>query len=252
MAAFDADLPVDNSNLKELKILNKKVHTWEKKGILYFERDGIEISMNASVKNKNGKETGTIHSIAAKTTDGDPIWDMGGLKYDWTKFWKQVSKNKFDKIFDKFIKDKDTIWGSHLDDVLHGGKGNDTIKGWRGDDIINGGKGKDKLIGHIGADTFVFDQKLKSDNKDHIKDFHVGEDMIELKSKIFTELDIGDLKADYFTIGKNAVGDNPQIIYQKNKGNLFYDPDGAGGADKVKFATVTKDKDITHDNFFVT
>ena len=38
MAFFDADLPVNNSELPELEILGKKVQVSKKKGILYFRR----------------------------------------------------------------------------------------------------------------------------------------------------------------------------------------------------------------------
>jgi hypothetical protein len=251
MVAFDADKSVDNSKLPELKIFEKKTENWAKKGILYFERDGVVIEMAALVKNNKGKEKGKITGLVAKTDDGEPIWDMGGLKYDFNKFFKKIDNGKLDEVIQDIFKKKDTIWGSHLDDELYGFDGNDTLKGWRGDDILNGGKGKDMLIGNQGADTFVFDQKLGTSNMDTIYKFKVGEDMIQLSPKIFVGLDKGTLKEANFKIGKNASGDEPQVIYKAKKGLLLFDADGAGGASAQKFAKMQKNKDLSHDDFIV-
>jgi Ca2+-binding RTX toxin-like protein len=90
---------------------------------------------------------------------------------------------------------------------------------------------------------------LKRGNVDTIYKMDVQEDSIELKHKIFSGLEKGKLDADQFKLGKNSKGDEAQILYSKD--NLLYDPDGAGSEDAVKFANVPKDKDITHDFFFV-
>lgn len=251
MVAFDADMSVDNSKLPELKIFEKKTENWSKKGILYFERDDIVIEMSAVVKNNKGKEKGNINGLVAKTSDGEPIWDMGGLKYDFNKFFKKIDNGKLDEVIQDIFKKKDTIWGSHLNDKLYGFDGNDTLKGWRGDDLLNGGKGKDTLIGNQGADTFEFDQKLGTANMDTIHKFKVGEDMIKLSPKIFVGLEKGTLKEENFKIGKNAEGDAPQVLYKANKGLLLFDPDGAGGADAEKFAKMQKNKDLSHHDFIV-
>lgn len=252
MAVFDADKPVNNAELPELEILGKKVHYAQKKGILYFTKDDVTIEMTGVFKEKsNGEITGKVTSLAAKDEDDKPIWDIANFKYDFVKLFTQIGDGKLDKVINKLFKGKDTIWGSHFDDELHGLKGNDTIDGWRGDDRINGGKGKDSLQGRQGNDTFVFDQKLTKKNADKIVKFNVKHDSFELDKDIFTGLDKGQLHEDYFTIGKHAEGDDPQILYKKNKGKVFFDPDGDGPDKALKFADVGKNKNLHHDDFFV-
>ena len=253
MVAFDADQPVNNKKLPELKILEKKTYNSEKKGILYFENKSgdIVIEMAAVIKNKGGQEKGKITSLAAKTGDDEPIWDMGGLSYNFNKFFKKIANGKLDEVIKDIFSGKDTIWGSHFDDKLFGFDGNDTLKGWRGDDILNGGKGKDLLIGNQGNDTFVFDQKLGKSNMDTIHKFKPGGDSIQIDKKVFVGLKKGKLGEDNFTVGKNAKGDDPQVIYKKSKGLLLFDADGDGSGKAEKFAKMPKNKDLSHDDFFV-
>jgi len=251
MVAFDADKAVDNSKLNELNIFKKKTDNWEKKGILYFQRGDVTIEMAAVVKNNKGVESGKINTLVVKTGDDEPTWDVGGLNYDFNKFFNQIDNGKLDKVIKTIFEKADTVWGSALDDKLFGFDGNDTINGWQGNDRINGGAGKDTLKGYIGEDTFIFDQKLTKKNYDKINDFKVGEDTIELKQKIFTDLTKGDMEKSEFTVGKKAVGDKAQVIYNEDSGKLFYDPDGTGSEEKVQFAKISKHKELSHDDFFV-
>ena len=251
MAFFDADLAVNNSELNELNIFKHKTENGEKKGILYFSRGDVTIEMAAVVKNNGGIEKGNINGLVCKTGEDEPTWDIAGMKYDFHQFFKRIDDGKLDKVLAEIFEGKDTVWGSHFDDELYGFKGNDTLDGWRGDDRLNGGPGKDKVEGKQGADTYVFDQKLTSQNVDTIVKFNEKEDLVELKQKIFTDLKKGELHEDYFTVGKNAEGDDPQIIYRPDKGHLLYDSDGAGGKDPLKFADIGKNKDLSHDDFFV-
>ncbi len=253
MVAFDADRKVDNSKLPQLEIFEGKTSVREKKGILYFEdkQGKFVIEVAAVIRNKGGEEKGKITGLAAKKSNGDPMWDMGGLSYNFEKFFKQINNGKLDKVIANIFSGKDTIWGSHYDDKLYGFDGNDTLKGWKGDDILNGGKGKDLLIGGQGNDSFVFDQKLGKKNMDTIHKFKVGADSVWIDTKVFVGLEKGKLGADNFTIGKKAKGDDPQVIYKKNKGLLLFDADGEGGAKAEKFAKMPKNKDLSHDDFLV-
>lgn len=252
MAFFDSNIAIDNSKLPELRILLKKTSNSQKKGILYFSRDDVTLAMTAKVQQKkDGKEVGKIYQIDAEV-DGKPAWYLKGLNYDFNQFWKDISKGKISKIINKIFSKKDTIWGSPLDDKLYGFKGNDTLNGWQGDDRLNGGPGKDKLKGYTGADTFVFDQALKSGNVDKIQDFKSKQgDRIELDKDIFSGFSKGKLGSSYFTVGTKAVGDDPQIVYNKKSGKIYYDSDGAGGDAMLHFATVKKKTILSHDDFFV-
>jgi Ca2+-binding RTX toxin-like protein len=254
-----------------MEILGKKVAVEEKKGILYLSKDGITIELTGVFReDKTGEVHGKVTQLVCKTEDeGDPIWDIGNMSYDFDQLFIKIGDGKLDKVIAQIFDKKDVIWGSHFDDTLYGFDGNDEVDGWRGHDVLYGGKGKDELIGNIGNDklnggpgkdvlkggpgydTFVFDQKLTDNNIDTIYKLDLKRDSIELKQDIFTAFAKGDLAKDQFHIGKQATGDEAQILYKASKGHLLYDPDGAGGAKALKFANAPKDKDIGHDLFFV-
>jgi Ca2+-binding RTX toxin-like protein len=87
-------------------------------------------------------------------------------------------------------------------DRLFGGRGDDLIFGGGGDDLLSGGGGKDRLVGGAGVDTLVggadedvfafgfgqepfafsfsLDTGVGPGNRDVIRDFHRGEDKIDL------------------------------------------------------------------------
>ena len=73
----------------------------------------------------------------------------------------------------------DTIDGGEGDDYLYGNQGDDVIIGGAGDDHIKGGKGADVLEGGEGHDTFIYDRL--SEAGDTIKDFHDGQDVLDLR-----------------------------------------------------------------------
>ena len=64
----------------------------------------------------------------------------------------------------------------------------------------------------------------------------MAHDTIALDRKIFTEFEKGKLHKGELTIGKKAEGSEPQIIYREGKGHLYYDADGDGSGEAVKFA----------------
>ncbi|MGR5187398.1 Ig-like domain-containing protein, partial [Photobacterium damselae] len=81
----------------------------------------------------------------------------------------------------------DHISGGKGNDILIGDGGNDTLDGGLGDDLLDGGLGSDFLIGGAGSDIFTWSEhtlaaKASTNNMpvDHIKDFTIGEDKIDL------------------------------------------------------------------------
>jgi Ca2+-binding RTX toxin-like protein len=81
----------------------------------------------------------------------------------------------------------DILIGGTGNDILSGGTGNDTLSGGLGNDILSGGEGNDTLIGGLGndtltgnsgADTFVW--RYAESGTDHITDFNVNEDKLDL------------------------------------------------------------------------
>ncbi len=80
-----------------------------------------------------------------------------------------------------------------------GGKGKDKLIGNDAGNLLAGGKGKDTLTGGGGGDTFLFSAKLKKGNRDKIKDFTAGEDLIQIAHKLVKTLDIGAVTAEAFS-----------------------------------------------------
>ena len=76
------------------------------------------------------------------------------------------------------------INGTAGDDSLNGGSGNDIISGFGGNDVLFGGGGADQLTGGAGNDVFKYTSESESGITaalwDVIKDFTVGEDIIDL------------------------------------------------------------------------
>ncbi|WP_237158088.1 retention module-containing protein [Shewanella psychrophila] len=72
----------------------------------------------------------------------------------------------------------DVLDGGAGDDVLLGGAGSDILLGGDGQDILIGGLGYDLLSGGEGADRFILSSG--SEGSDHITDFNLNEDKLDL------------------------------------------------------------------------
>ena len=92
-----------------------------------------------------------------------------------------------DKIFGQ--NGVDIMFGGEGDDYLNGGNDNDGLRGGTGNDILDGGSGNDILIGGLGndiltggtgEDIFKWVDQGADTGIDTIKDFTVGEDLIDL------------------------------------------------------------------------
>lgn len=132
----------------------------------------------------------------------------------------------------------------HLDggggqDRIKGGKGEDRLDGKEGDDWLDGGLGKDVLTGGSGSDRFVFGagfvpkgivtRGMINANADDITDFVSGEDKIVLSLHAFHEIDGkvgGNLTAEQFRLGAYATMPGQRILYDKAKGEIWYDENG--------------------------
>ena len=134
----------------------------------------------------------------------------------------------------------DTISGAGGDDRLDGGGGNDTIQGGDGNDALYGSAGNDVLTGGAGADRFAFTASLDaSTNVDQITDFAPNADRFFLRRLIFTSVPAGTLPSAQLRLGSVAQDADDRIIYDRNSGYVFYDPDGTGPSARVLFARIT-------------
>ena len=144
------------------------------------------------------------------------------------------------------------ITGNSGSNLLNGGVGNDVINGGAGNDLIYGSDGRDTLTGGAGDDRFAFATALSAGNVDDILDFSVADDQISLANYIFTNAGPnGVLKSYAFRVGTAAGDATDRIIYDPASGKILYDPDGAGGAAAVHFATVDSGTALTHADFYV-
>jgi Ca2+-binding RTX toxin-like protein len=136
------------------------------------------------------------------------------------------------------------ISGTAGNDTLVGTTGNDTIFGNSGNDWIEGRGGNDTLSGGSGLDSYVF-REFGAANADALNNFDGNNwDSLRFDSGAFTALGgpghfaAGDAR---FFAGAGATGGHDaddRIVYNTSSGQLYYDADGAGGADSQLVATI--------------
>ena len=79
----------------------------------------------------------------------------------------------------------DILFGQGGNDELYGGNGNDLLFGGNGNDLLIGGNGDDWLTGGQGVDTFSW--KAGETGTDHITDFEVNKDKLDLSDLLLGE-----------------------------------------------------------------
>ncbi|WP_421723280.1 hypothetical protein [Bauldia sp.] len=149
---------------------------------------------------------------------------------------------------DDTVTNEGTINGS-----VNLGDSNDVYKnkGGKVDGRIDPGDGNDKLVLGNSKDRIEFDNELNgATNVNRVKNFESGKDKFFLEEAEFTGLTLGTLQKSEFTRGIDAKGDDPQLIYDKPNGLLWF-YDGAGGNGKVLFAELDDDTKLKHDDFTV-
>lgn len=140
--------------------------------------------------------------------------------------------------------------GNGLDNILVGNAGANTLRGGAGNDTLIGGAGNDVLQGSGGADRFDFDTALNAaTNVDDIVDFTPADDSIYLNRSVFTAIAAGPVSASSFVVGTGPADADDHILYNSTTGKIFYDPDGAGAAAAVLFATVDPGTALTSADF---
>jgi Ca2+-binding RTX toxin-like protein len=143
------------------------------------------------------------------------------------------------------------------DHVMLGGAADDVLTGGGGNDTLAGGLGNDSLTGGAGQDLFRFDSVLNgATNVDAISGFSHADDAFALNAALFGG-EVGmALTAEAFVAGDGvtaALTAEQRIVYDTATGDLYYDADGVGGTEAVKFATLTdKPADLSHDDFSFT
>jgi len=136
-----------------------------------------------------------------------------------------------------------TFNGSNGNDTIVGTVGNDTIWGNSGNDWIEGRGGNDQLSGGSGQDNYVF-REFGAANADTLLNFDSNWDAMRFDNAAFTGLGAdghfaaGDAR---FFAGAGATSGHDaddRLVYNTTSGQLYYDADGAGGADAQLVATI--------------
>lgn len=126
-----------------------------------------------------------------------------------------------------------TLTGSVFNDTLSAGRYSDTLNGGDGNDVLIGGLGADTLTGGLGADQFRLNGNRGTSSADALTDFESGTDRIELQTKIFKSLGLGQITADEFVSATAAQTATQNLVYDTASGELFYDADGSGARAQV-------------------
>ncbi|MEH3108005.1 MAG: calcium-binding protein [Sphingomonas fennica] len=147
----------------------------------------------------------------------------------------------------------DAITGNAGANMLYGEAGRDTLSGGAGADHLIGGAGADVLTGGAGADAFVFTTLEGAGERDTVKDFRSGEDVLIFDRAAFTALTAAGasdlaLAPGQFTIGRAATTADHHLIYNSGTGALYYDADGAGGLAQVQIAQFAGRPALTADD----
>jgi serralysin len=151
----------------------------------------------------------------------------------------------------------DWLQGNKGADQLSGGDGNDTIHGGGDNDTLNGGPGLDLMFGDGGSDRFVFaagDTRFVTSGADafatdHIADFSVGMDLIQLPFHVAAVLEASAASAaaayasatallagQAFDVAAVAVGADTILFYHGDGGAGA--PDSAITLDHVNAGTI--------------
>lgn len=191
-------------------------------------------------------ETATQHTITIKAED-----KYGGvLTETFTIFVRNILETN--PLVRYGTPQGEQVVGESGNDKLFGLSGNDQLFGQIGNDTLTGGLGSDALVGGTGRDVFVFDQKPHAkSNLDYIQDFSPTDDIVHLSRKFFTKLSKGALSSKAFVTGNQFKDKDDRILYYKEGGALYYDPDGSGSAKAIQFANLGKGLKISHKDFFI-
>nr|MCH1931040.1 type I secretion C-terminal target domain-containing protein [Shewanella shenzhenensis] len=115
----------------------------------------------------------------------------------------------------------DHLDGGSGDDVLHGGSGNDILLGGTGNDTLIGGLGNDMLTGGAGHDTFSWRYADENNNIDHITDFNVNEDKLDLRDLLQGEDSNPESLINYLHFSLDSAGTSTVIDIDADQDGVF-------------------------------
>ena len=164
----------------------------------------------------HGTPSGTIDSVIV-STDGRRAYTISHMAAS----------------FDQVLSDLATSPATMIARVLHG---KDTIIGSKHDDTLAGFDGKDSLEGGKGRDEFLFNTAFARKNANTIEDFKHNTDTIAIEHTLIGAPLGATLRTSAFHIGSEAADKSDRFIYDDEKGKLYFDADGTGGAHQILVA----------------
>ncbi len=194
----DGNLITDNgSNLTSFNQNNKQIissseghdHIETGKGndTIYAGATGSTNYQSDDELELTSEEIDTHHIMTGTLSGADSIIDTNGLLLTEDVTSAQVDAvnggSGNDSIFGQ--SGSDILYGHTGDDNIDGGSHNDGLRGGEGNDTLIGGLGDDIMRGDSGNDTFVWQQG--EFGADHITDFNVSEDKLDLSDILVNE-----------------------------------------------------------------
>ena len=148
-----------------------------------------------------GDVYGTLQSITIERL-GSTLVEVTDIGRNAHRFSQLIDRGDAISAMEFVLSDRDRVFGSAANDYLMGFDGADFVAAKGGDDVVVGGRGADKLdagsgadkllgeggadmlAGGFGADQFIYREKAHSTlaDRDTIKDFGTGRDVIDLKA----------------------------------------------------------------------
>jgi len=150
----------------------------------------------------------------------------------------------------------DNLVGGAGNETLNGLAGNDTLNGSAGNDTLNGGSGSDLLTGGIGSDSFLLADAPGATNIDRITDFAQG-DRLLISGSAYTGLTLGAVTATQFIEVRStrdpvvSATAATRLIFDRDTGNLFHDPDGTGTQSIQQILSITNGYRLARSEFTV-
>jgi Ca2+-binding RTX toxin-like protein len=121
--------------------------------------------------------------------------------------------------------------------------------GGAGDDRLAGGAGNNRLQGGDGKDTFVFGT-LEEGALQRLFDFTVGVGRLELEGEVFTGLGAAGVLAEELFASRGDSSVAP-LLYDTGNGNLYYNPDSAGGEAAMRIGFIGRDLALAAEDFWI-
>lgn len=144
-----------------------------------------------------------------------------------------------------------TARGNELDNRLVTGIGDDRLDGGNGHDTLTGGEGKDQFIFGSRPGT---GPNFDAESSDVITDFTRGSDKLALNFWSFQALGNGGIFASAFKVisGGGVVDTSDRLLYDQTTGQLFYDRDGNGTAERWQIAVLSNQAQLSVTDFILT